>query len=126
MLALGETGELLRTDSAGQLECVGQLAMPFPLYGVALLPVVLLGGGELFLVIRLRLGCGERFRDIQHGNSSSFERKSLLLAAIVRDDCFGLYLLRCRRLVRLRLWFRRGGGRLRLLCQFRRGRRGVG
>src|SRR4051794_14534824 len=41
--------------------------MPFALYGVALLPIVLLGGGELLRMVSLCLACGERFRDIEHG-----------------------------------------------------------
>ena len=55
VLAFGETGELLRAHGSRQAELLGQLAMPFALNGVALLPIVLLGGGELFGVIGLRL-----------------------------------------------------------------------
>ena len=59
MLALGQTGKLLRADGAGQAELFGQLAVPLALNGIALLPIVLLGGGELFGVVGLCLACGE-------------------------------------------------------------------
>ena len=62
-----ETGEVLRVDGAGKAIVLGQLALPLAKDGVALLPIVLLGGRELFGVIRLRLAGAERFGDSQHG-----------------------------------------------------------
>src|SRR6185437_3222538 len=61
VLSLGQAGELLCTDCAGQPKMFRQLSMPFPLNGVSLLPIVLLGCGELFGMVGLRLGCRERF-----------------------------------------------------------------
>src|SRR5580698_2506448 len=50
-----EACELFRAYGSCQPKLICQPAVPFALNGVALLPVVLLGGGELFLVILLGL-----------------------------------------------------------------------
>ena len=55
MLPFGEPGEFLGSHCTGQAELLCQLAVPLALNGVALLPIVLFGGGELFGVIGLRL-----------------------------------------------------------------------
>ena len=62
-LAFAETGEVLRVDRSGKAESLGQLALPLADDGAALLPIVLLGGRELFGVVGLRLGGTERFGD---------------------------------------------------------------
>ena len=56
-----------RADGSGEAELFGQLAVPLAQDRVALLPIVLLGGRELFGVVGLRLAGGKRFGDRQHG-----------------------------------------------------------
>src|ERR1700739_2577320 len=73
VLPFRETGELIGADATGQGEFFGQPAVPPPLNGVVLLPIILLGGGELLGVVGLRLGCRERFRDGQHGRFTPAE-----------------------------------------------------
>jgi hypothetical protein len=55
MLPFGETGKLFRTDATGKAELVRKLALPFTLDRIALLPIVLLGCGELLGMIGLEM-----------------------------------------------------------------------
>ncbi len=67
MLALAEFGKILGGDGPGKTELRGQAALPLARNHAPLRPIVLLLGGELLLVISLRLACGKRFGDGQHG-----------------------------------------------------------
>src|ERR1035441_7590274 len=67
MLSLAEFGKILGGDGPGKTELRGQAALPRARNHAALRPIVLLLGGELLLVISLRLACGKRFGDSQHG-----------------------------------------------------------
>src|SRR5690348_3855281 len=69
VLTAREAGKVLLVHASGKAELVGQIAMPLAQGSVVLLPVILLGGRELFGVIRLDLRCRQRFRDSQHGQS---------------------------------------------------------
>ena len=62
----------MRVDGSGEAVLLGRLPLPFSKDGVALLPIVLLGGGELLGMVSLRLAGTDWFRDGQH-------RASLLL-----------------------------------------------
>ena len=67
VLALAEPGKILCVDGPRKAIVFGKLALPLSKDGIALLPVVLLSGRELFRVIRLRLHRVERFGYRQHG-----------------------------------------------------------
>src|ERR1700761_4360392 len=69
LLAVREPCKVLLIHASGEPELIRQLAMPFSQGPVVLLPIILLGGRELFGVIRLRLRCRQRFRDSEHGQS---------------------------------------------------------
>ena len=56
VLAFAQPGKVLRVDRSGKPESLGQLALPLADDGAVLLPIVLLGRGELFGVVGLRLG----------------------------------------------------------------------
>src|ERR1700761_6307346 len=71
MLPFGETGKFFWSYRALKPKLVDEPTLPFPLDGIALLPIVLHSGGKLFGVIALCLTGGQRFRDGQHGNSST-------------------------------------------------------
>ncbi len=102
VLAFGETGELFRSNRPSKAELLGELALPFALNGVALLPVVLFGGSELFRMIGLRLACGERFGDGQHGSVLTSHNEVLLLVDIGRRSLGLPRSLRRRRFIGLR------------------------
>jgi hypothetical protein len=67
MLALAEFGEVLGGYGSGKAKLRGQTALPLACNHAALRPIVLLLGGELLLVIGLRLACGKWFGDSQRG-----------------------------------------------------------
>src|SRR5665213_1643313 len=60
-------GEVLGVNSSGKPIAGCQLALPFAKDGVALLPIVLLGRGELLGVVRLRLAGVQWLGDGEHG-----------------------------------------------------------
>ena len=66
MLPVGEALEVLLLHFTVQAPLCGEFAVPLAAYPVALGVVVLLGVGELFFVIRLRLAGTQRFGDGQH------------------------------------------------------------
>src|SRR5450631_2684737 len=66
VLAFTEAGEVLGVNGSGKAVFLGQLPLPLSENGVALLPVVLLGGGELFGVVGLCLAGADRLRDGKH------------------------------------------------------------
>src|SRR5579859_602424 len=68
MLAFAETGKMLRADFGFEAPPLSQPAMPAALHFGTLRVVVVLGIGELFLVIALRLSGAERFGDGQHSS----------------------------------------------------------
>jgi hypothetical protein len=78
VLPFGQPGEFLSAYSALKLVVFSQLAVPLSYDGVALLPVVLLGGRELFGVVRLSLTGVEWFRDGQHLGLCAVEMKARL------------------------------------------------
>ena len=67
MLALAELGKVLGGDRSGKAELRGKPALPFAGNHAALGPIVLLLGGELLCVVALRLPCGKRLGNGQHG-----------------------------------------------------------
>jgi len=68
MLALAEFGKVLGGNGPGEAELRSKPALPLARNHTALRPIILLPGGELLRVIALRLVCGKRLRDGQHGN----------------------------------------------------------
>ena len=64
--ALAEAAKVLCVDGTNESVLLGQLALPFSENRVALLPIVLLGGGELLGVIGLRLAGTDWLRDGEH------------------------------------------------------------
>jgi hypothetical protein len=66
MLALAEFRKVLGRHRSGKAELPGQSALPFACYHAALRPIVLLLGGELLLVVGLRLARGKRLGNRQH------------------------------------------------------------
>jgi hypothetical protein len=78
VLPFGQQGKLLRFYGIGQAVFLCQLAVPLANDGVALLPVILLSGGELFGVVRLSLTGVEWFRDGQHEGLCAVEMKARL------------------------------------------------
>jgi len=91
VVPLGEPCELLCVDCAGKPVLLCELSVPFAHDAVALLPIVLLGGSELFGVIRLRLLGVERFRDGQHGGLCTVEMKTGLCELFVFVQLVILY-----------------------------------
>ena len=77
ILALTETSEVQLVDGSRKAIPLGHTALPFPENGVALLPIVLLGGHELLGVIGLRLAGTEWFGDGQHEVISETHRLRL-------------------------------------------------
>jgi hypothetical protein len=67
ILAFAQMGEVLGVNSSRKPIVGCQLALPFTKDGVALLPIVLLGRGELLGVVRLRLTGAQRLGDGEHG-----------------------------------------------------------
>jgi hypothetical protein len=67
MLAFGQTGKLQGTHPARDAKLFGELATPFSLDGISLLPIILLCGSELFGVVGLSLRRRKWFRYRQHG-----------------------------------------------------------
>ena len=74
MLPIGETLKVLLLHFAPETPFLCESAMPFAAYAVTLGVVVLLGVGELFLVICLGLAGAERFGDREH---NSFTRSTV-------------------------------------------------
>src|SRR5690242_7515827 len=68
MLPVGEALEVLLLHFPAESPLLGQSAMPFAAYAVALGVVILLGVGEFFLVICLGLAGAERFGDREHNS----------------------------------------------------------
>jgi hypothetical protein len=66
MLSFRQPGKFFCSHGSRQSEPFCQSAVPFPLDGVALLPVVLRGVSELLRVVGLCLAGREWLRDIQH------------------------------------------------------------
>src|ERR1700677_3826445 len=71
ILALTKSCEVLRVDTSSEAVLFGHPTLPFSENGVALLPIILFGGHELFGVISLRLAGTERFGDGEHGAVSN-------------------------------------------------------
>ena len=67
MLALAQAREIFCRNTFRKAELLSKLALPLPGNDTPLRPVILLLGGELYLVIVLRLASGERFGNRQHG-----------------------------------------------------------
>jgi hypothetical protein len=66
VLAFTEAGEVLGVNGSGKAVFLGQLPLPLSENGVALLPIVLLGGGEFFGVVGLGLARAEGLRYGEH------------------------------------------------------------
>src|SRR5258705_6939607 len=80
MLPVGEALEVLLLHFPSEPPLLSQSAMPFAAYEVPLGVIILLGVGELFLVICLGLAGAERFGDREH---NSFTRSTVP----VRQQC---------------------------------------
>ena len=65
MLTFGQAGKLQGAYRSREAKFIGELSTPFPLDGVFLFPIVLLGRCELFGVIGLCLSRRKRFGDCQ-------------------------------------------------------------
>jgi hypothetical protein len=66
VLALGQTGELLRIYRASKPPLLGEFALPFAMALLLPAPVVRFPGPELAGMVRPGLATGERFGDRQH------------------------------------------------------------
>src|ERR1039458_1882374 len=102
---------MLFVDGSGKAVLLGHLTLPFSKNGVALLPIVLFGGGELFGMVGLGLAGTERLRDGEHTASLflEVERRLEFLFAIDLGGIQGAIRVSARlgnllfcRLVRLR------------------------
>jgi len=68
MAAFGQTSELFRGDRSSEAHLFGELTLPLPLNGAVLLVIVRCLGGELQLVVGLRLTGAERFRNVERSD----------------------------------------------------------
>ena len=87
MLALAEFGKVLGGDRSGKAELRGKPALPFAGNHAALGPIVLLLRGELLCVVALRLPCGKRLGNGQHGGLLQLMSGRLDLMLREHEDC---------------------------------------